>query len=139
MFLLVIVLLAIAFGAGYVPPWMEARTLRAELQQTKLDLRLANLHRRLGVASHEAQRNNFASAGEQARIFFNECAALAQAESFADDPRTRVALESYAAQRDEIMALLAAADPAVRERLAGLYLTFDGVLERRGTTSARSA
>lgn len=130
--LLVLFLLAAAFAGGYVPQWMQARALRAEMKTTELQYRLANAHRRLGVASHEAQRNNYASAAEAARQFFDECAALAQTESFAEEPRTRVALVSYAQQRDVVMAMLSAADPAVKEQLANLYLTMDGVLARRG-------
>ena len=97
-----------------------------------MELRLADLHRELGLASHEVQRNNYASAGEAAARFFDDCTKLANIEPFVDDERTRVALSSYASQRDEVMALLAANDPAARERLSGLYLTMNGVLARRG-------
>jgi hypothetical protein len=130
-FLLTLVLLAVAFGAGFVPQWLEARRLRENLTITSRELRLATLHRELGLASHEAQRNNYASASEAAGRFFNDCASLANTESFGEDQRTRVALAGYASQRDEVMALLAAGDPAARERLASLYLTMNGVLSRR--------
>lgn len=130
-FVAVFFLLVVASAAGFVPQWMEARRLRDSLSVTTMQLQLATLHRILGVASHEAQRNNYASAAESARAFFDGCAALATTEPFAEEPRTRVALQSYAAQRDEVMALLAAADPSARDRLAGLYLTMNGVLARR--------
>lgn len=130
-FFLTLFLLAVAFGAGYVPQWLELRRLRETLKTTTMDLRLATLHRELGVASHEAQRNNFASAAEVAGRFFSGCAELANSEPFTGDERTHVALTGYASQRDEVMALLAASDPAARERLAGLYLTMNGVLDRR--------
>lgn len=131
MILLTLLLLAVAFAAGYVPQWLQVRRMRTTLAATSLDLQLATLHRELGVASHEAQRNNYGSASESAARFFDACAKLAHTETFQDDDRTRVALLGYAAQRDEVMALLAAADPAARERLAGLYLTMNGVLGRR--------
>lgn len=114
-----------------MPQWWQARNLRATLKTTELQLQLATAHRRLGIASHEAQRNNFASAAEAAAQFFDQCATLARTNAFEDEPRTQVALTSYAQQRDEVMAQLASADPAVRERLAGLYLTMQGVLDRR--------
>lgn len=126
-----LLLLAIAFAAGFVPQWLEARRLRETLTRTSMELRLATLHRELGVASHEVQRNNFASASESAARFFDDCAKLANTEPFTNDDRTRVALLGYAAQRDEVMALLAAGDPAARERLAALYRTMNGVLMRR--------
>ena len=130
--LLVLVLLVLAFAGGFVPQWLEARRLRETVTRTTMELRLATLHRELGVASHEVQRNNFASAAEAASRFFDDCAKLANTEPFSGDARTRVALLGYAGQRDEVMALLAAGDPAVRERLASLYLTMNGVLMRRG-------
>lgn len=130
-FLIVGFLVAAAFLGGFVPKWMEVRTLRTTLATTGTQLELANLHRLLGVASHEVLRNNYGTAGEAAGRFFSECTELAKSDAFAEEPRTRIALESYAAQRDQIMALIAAGDPTVRERLLTMYLTMDGVLTRR--------
>src|SRR5436190_1160060 len=101
------------------------------LHSNELELRLANLHRRLGVAAGEAQRNNYASASAAAREFFDGCGAVVTSDAFASQPRTRIAFSSYAAQRDEIMSQLASADPQVKERLASMFLTMDGVLARR--------
>ncbi|HVG24919.1 MAG TPA: hypothetical protein VND45_12240, partial [Thermoanaerobaculia bacterium] len=106
--------------------------LRETLTTASRDLRLTTLHRELGVASHEAQRNNFASAADSASRFFDDCAKLANSEPFTGEERTRIALLGYAGQRDEVMALLSAGDPAARERLASMYLTMNGVLSRRG-------
>lgn len=138
-FLIVLVLLAAAFLGGYIPQWLEARALRTTLQTTELQLRLAEVHQLLGVASHEAQRSNYASASDAARGFFDQCATLARSGALDAEPRTQTALLGYAAQRDEVMSLLAAADPAVRERLASMYLTMNGVLARRGTGPPPSA
>ena len=129
--MLVLFLLAVAYAGGYGPQWFQARKIRAELNTTRLELRLANAHRLLGRASHEAQRNNFSSSSEAARMFFEECAAIAQSEPFTGEPRTLVALQGYAQRRDTIMTLLASADPTVKEQLANLYMTMDGVLGRR--------
>jgi len=128
---LTIILVAIAFLAGYVPKDLEARRLRAELKQAELDLRLANLHRQLGVASHEAQRNNYSVAASSARAFFDGCGAVASSEPFENQPRTRAALAAYAASKDKILGELAVGDPVVKQRLAGLYLAMEGVLQRR--------
>jgi hypothetical protein len=130
-FLLVLFLLAAAFLGGFVPQWLEARSLRDALASTELQYRLAEAHRTLGVASHEAMRNNYANAAEAAARFFDQCATLARTDAFAKEARTRVALLSYVQQRDEVMALLSAGDPAGRERLASMFLTMEGMLERR--------
>ena len=126
-----LVLVAIAFLVAYIPCTLRARETRATLQSTQVDLQLANLHRRLGVASHEAQRNNYANAAAAAREFFDGCGALARSEAFDNQPRTRIALTAFANSRDEIMTKLAMADPQSKERLSSMYLTMDGVLARR--------
>jgi glutamate-1-semialdehyde aminotransferase len=126
-----VVLLAAAFLGGFVPQWIKVRNLRTQVETMDLQLRLATAHGLLGVASQEAQRNNYASAAQAAAQFFDQCATLARTEAFEKEPRTRVALLSYTAQRDQVMALLSAADPAAREKLAGMFLAMDGVLARR--------
>jgi hypothetical protein len=127
----ILLLLAFAFGLGYVPKELDRRELAAKLQQTELDLRLATLHRQLGVASEEAQRNNFGNAGAAARLFFDGCRAVVNEYPLADQPRTRLALQAYAASSDTILGQLANADPSVKERLSSLFLTMNGLLERR--------
>jgi hypothetical protein len=130
-FLIVLFLLAASFLAGYVPQRIEANRAKEELAQVSLDHQLAELHRRLGVASHEAMRNNYASAAEAANAFFGGCSEFLLRYPMENEPRTRNAIASYAASRDAVMAQLAAADPAVRERLAGMFLAMDGVIARR--------
>lgn len=123
-------LLLFAFGLGYVPKELERRRLVETIATTELDLRLANLHRQLGVASHEAQQNNFANAATAARAFFDGCRSVTHDYPLTDQPRTRLALEAYAASSDTILGQLANADPTVKAQLASLYLTMNGVLAR---------
>jgi hypothetical protein len=129
--LTVLVLVIVAFLLGYIPNMLESRRLAASLHETEVELQLANLHRTVGVASHEAMRNNYASAGSAARAFFDGCRDLAAREEMPDRPRTHGALVAYAASADETMSELAAADPRAKERLASLFLTMQGLLERR--------
>jgi hypothetical protein len=124
-------LLLFAFGLGYAPKELERRRLAETLRSTELDLRLADLHRQIGVASHEAQRNNFANAAGAARAFFDGCRSVLNEYPLEDRPRTRLALQAYATTSDTVLGQLANADPTVKERLASLYLTMNGVLERR--------
>lgn len=127
----IVLLLLLAFGLGYVPKELERRRLAETLNTTELDLRLATLHRQIGVASQEAQRNNFASAASAARAFFDGCRTVVHEYPLEDRPRTRLALQAYASTSDTILGQLANADPTVKEQLASLYLTMNGVLERR--------
>lgn len=127
----VILLVALAFALGYAPKEWERRKLAERLAQTELDLRLANLHRQLGLASYEAQRNNFASAAEAARAFFEGCRTVTRDYDFEGQPRTKLALQTYASSGDVLLGQLANADPQAKERLGSLYATMNGVLERR--------
>jgi hypothetical protein len=127
----ILLLLLLAFGIGWIPKEIERRRLAATLHDAQLELRLANLHRQLGVTSHEAQRNNFASAASNARVFFDGCRAVVADYPLEDRPRTRLALQSYASTSDTVLGQLANADPAAKESLASLYLTMNGLIERR--------
>ena len=124
-------LLLFAYGLGYVPKELERRRLAETLRTEQLDLRLANLHRQIGVATQEAQRNNFANAASAARAFFDGCRTVLHEYPLEDRPRTRLALQAYATTSDTVLGQLANADPTVKEQLASLYLTMNGVLERR--------
>lgn len=126
-----IVLFVLVVAAVWGVKEMETRRLERTLAARDLDLRLANLHRLLGVASHEAQRNNYANAADAARQFFDGCRSTIHEYDFHDMPRTRLALSSYGSQGDVILGKLANGEPDVKERLAELYLTMDGVLARR--------
>jgi hypothetical protein len=123
--------LVCAFALGYVPQELDQRRTQRALEATELDLRLANLHRQIGMASHEAQRNNFAVASTEASRFFDGCRAVIDEYDFAERPRTRLALSAYASSRDIVLGQLATADPAVKERLSSLFITMNGLLERR--------
>lgn len=124
-------LIALAFLIGYIPNELGSRRLAQELRRTELDLRLANLHRQLGMASHEAQRNNYGVAGDLARRFFDGCRTTVPEFRYDSRPRTQIALQGYAQSGDVILGELANGDPAVKERLASMYITMNGVLERR--------
>ncbi|HKR65301.1 MAG TPA: hypothetical protein VJZ00_16330 [Thermoanaerobaculia bacterium] len=130
-FVLTFILAALAFGAGFIPKELEARKLRTELKTAQFDLRLANLHRQLGVAAAEAQQNNFGNAANAARVFFDGCRTLSQEEPFTDQPRTRIAIQSYAGYSDDFLPRLGNADVSTKESLARLYLTMDGLIARK--------
>ncbi|HEX2834830.1 MAG TPA: hypothetical protein VHW00_17590 [Thermoanaerobaculia bacterium] len=129
-FMLVVLLLAGAFGGGYIPQRLALHRTQESLATLQREHALTELHRRLGVASHEAMRNNYASAAEAAKTFFNGCGEVLDQYPLEDQPRTRNTLTTWMASRDTLLARLAAGDPATREQLAGMYLALDGVLAR---------
>jgi hypothetical protein len=127
----VLVLLTGTFLGGYIPQKLRADEAEEKLRVTQLDLELARLHRTLGIATLEAQRNNFDSASRAMTVFFDGCQRLANDSRLANEPRTRTALGAYANSRDEVTVALAQADPQIAQRLASLYVTMEGVLARR--------
>ena len=126
----IVLLLALAFALGWGPQEMRKRELTDALRETNLELGLVQLHRQLGVASHEAQRNNFAEASTAARAFFDGCVSTEHEFDLSARPRTRLALSAYARQSDLILGELSLGDPIAKQRLASLYLTMNGLIER---------
>ncbi|HEX9986423.1 MAG TPA: hypothetical protein VGF69_24405 [Thermoanaerobaculia bacterium] len=126
-----LLLCALAFGIGYVPQRWALRQTRNELTLTKDDAALTDLHRRLGVAALAAQRLDSSSATVAASQFFDGLRAYLTTHNLPDEPRTRIALESYLGERDAIVAALAQGNPNAATRLGDLYLTMDQVLRRR--------
>jgi hypothetical protein len=114
-------LLAAAFLIGYVP----ARARLGELEQDNSRLQrlvqVGTVRAHLGMACYEANRNNFASAGEHSTAFFNGLRELTLNEP---DSGVQQKLQAFAAQRDDITAQLAAANPAVKDKLAQMYADF---------------
>ena len=124
-------LLIVAFGVGYIPKELEVRRTTTALRESERALRLATLHRQLGVAAHEAGRNNYPAASSAANSFFEGCREAVAEVDLADRPRTRLALSAYAAAGPRMLMQINAGDPAVSDRLSQLYLTMHGLLERR--------
>jgi hypothetical protein len=124
-------LLIAVFLLAWLPGERKLRRVETALQTADLELRLATAHRKLGVASHHAARGDYPETGIAAMQFFRDCAALAESGDLDHRPRTKTAIASYAASRDSILGQIAAADPAVHERLASLYMVMNGVIQRR--------
>jgi hypothetical protein len=128
--MIVTVLLLGAFGGGYIPQRLALHDAQKSLDELRRVHALTELHRRLGVASHEAMRSNYASAAEATKIFFNGCDDFLQQYPLAEQPRTRNTLTTWMASRDSLVSRVAAGDPSTREQLAGMYLAMEGVLQR---------
>lgn len=124
-------LMLAAFAAGYIPKNLEARRATESLSALDREQRLATLHRQLGLASHEAMRNNFPAAAAAAHTFFDGCRAAVNELDLEDRPRTRLALDAYASSAPDILTQLNLGNPAMKEQLASLYVTMHGVIERK--------
>ncbi|MEK6323763.1 MAG: hypothetical protein AABN33_19140 [Acidobacteriota bacterium] len=109
------------FSLGYIPSCVSARSAEERNIRLQNNLKLADLRGQLGMASYEANRNNYASAAQHSTEFFN---GLRETINNASDATLRQYLEKFLARRDEITTNLSQADPAVKEKLAQAYADF---------------
>lgn len=120
---------------GYLPSRNQARHSQEEktrleqklilteekLSLTEKKLKLVELRGQLGLVSHEANRNNYGEAAQRSTEFFN---GLQEAFNHTQDETLKQQLQPILTRCDEITANLAKPDPAVKEKLAQLYLDF---------------
>lgn len=109
------------FLLGYVPARMSARNAQESNIRLQNELRLGNLEGHLGMASYEANQNNYANAAQHSTRFFS---GLRAAIDDTSDETLKRDLERILARTDEITANIAEADPAVKEKLAQAYADF---------------
>lgn len=136
--LAIVVGVVLIFLAGYLPGASRARNAAAESRQTsqrltetqatlaktQFDLEVARLRGHLGEVLHEANANNFGVAAEHATAFFDGLRNAVASPHAEPAGERRNVLQSILARRDEISADLARADPAVKAKLAEMYMAF---------------
>jgi hypothetical protein len=111
----------VAFLLGYIPSCVSARNAEQQKALLEYRVRLADLRDKIGMASYEVNRNNYANATEFSGLFFDGLLKLA---GEARDESFKQKLQQMLARRDEITTNLAQADPVVKEKLAQMYASF---------------
>jgi hypothetical protein len=111
----------VAFLLGYVPSCVGERNAEQQKAQLEYKVRLGDLRDKLGMASYEVNRNNYASAAQFSGEFFDGLLSLL---SDTRDEAFRQKLSQISVRRDEITTNLAQADPVVKEKLAQIYAAF---------------
>jgi hypothetical protein len=124
------------FLLGYIPASMSARSSQERNSQLEYDLSLADLRGQIGMASYEANQNNYASAAQRSTGFFN---GLREVIDHTSDQTLKQDLERILARRDEITANLAAANPAVKEKLAQAFVDLFQVTAARPSRQSSSS
>lgn len=128
--IVVLILLAAAFAAGYLPKYFELARVQREnesarqrfeqnLDSLRQQLRLAMLQGKLAMVLVAAERSNFGTAREHSTAFFDALGETIASETV--DAR-RESLSAIAQSRDDITAGLAASDAAVVDKLRDLFL-----------------
>ena len=111
----------VAFLLGYVPSCVGERNAEQQKAQLEYKVRLGDLRDKIGMASYEVNRNNYANAAQFSGEFFDGLLSLI---SDTRDEPFRQKLQPISARRDEITTNLAQADPVVKEKLAQMYAAF---------------
>lgn len=122
-----IVLLIIAFGAGFLWQFYAATTAREELSAVEQELEVERLRIHLGQAALAAHAGNFEAARSQMSGFFSTL----QEKSQAMPGEVRLVAEDFLTMRDEVITGLSRSNP---EYAAVLY----GMVEDLGEAIARS-
>lgn len=117
-----------AFLLGYTPSCISARNAQARLTAIERRMKIADLLGQIGMASYEANRNNFANASQFSTDFFNGLMRLIEETA---DEETKKKLQTMLALRDEITTNLAQADQTVKPRLAQMYADFYQLTQTR--------
>jgi hypothetical protein len=113
--------LLVAFGLGFLPQWLRARSLDGELRETRHELRMARLEGVLGAALAEALRSNYERSRQLMADFFSR---LQGTVGEVENPKQRQELQAILAQRDEIITLLSRAEPESTQRLMLAYTRY---------------
>jgi len=116
--------LFVVFLLGFVPMWLQARSRANGRDAAHQALRLSQLENTLAAAAIQARRGDYDPAREAASTFYtNLTAELARMPS-EFTPAQRERMQAMLSERDQLITLLARADPAVAERLADTYVSY---------------
>jgi hypothetical protein len=118
-----------AFLLGFVPMWLRARTFENERDAVREAVRLTQTENTLGSAAIYARRGEYEPAREAASTFYTNLRAELDRPQSVFSATQREMLQPLLGQRDQMITLLARADPAVAERLADAYLSYRRAME----------
>jgi hypothetical protein len=125
--IVVIILLIIAFLAGFVPQYIKVERLENELSVARQENALAQLRDLAGLAFVQASQKNYGLSAETAKQFFSH---TRDAANQAPDASGRKALEDLLASKDRITTELAKGDP---EALGDLQVLFEKTRQAAGS------
>ncbi len=132
-FFVVLVLMALSFGGGFWWEYSRARSVQTELSSANAQLaqandtvRLSRLQDELLTLVEDTANKNYGDAATASTAFFNH---LNDELSRTTQPNAKSAMQSILAQRDQVTADLAKADPASRDMFAQMSAAFHHALQ----------
>ena len=129
--IVVVVLLVVAFAAGFLPQYAKGKRLEKELGVARQESNLAELRDLAGLVYLQAGQKDYGLAGGTSARFFNRTREVANQTP---DSSGRKPLEDLLNLRDQITGELARGDPGVLNDLQNLF-----VKTRQATAASASA
>ncbi len=123
--LLTVVLVLVAFGAGFLWQYLRANDLQDQLDATRHALALENLEATLGAATIAAQQASFEVARQRASDFYTGLQVLFSGQEAVPAPAE---LQELLQRRDATITLLSRADPRAAEELTSQYSRFSAAV-----------
>ena len=138
--------LAASFGGGYLSAYLPAKRAAAareaaaaatqselarlndELRETSFELHLAQLAVKMGAVYYDVNQNNYGMASEKLPDLLSGLSAVQS--SVAQKPDLQSAILAILTRRDELVADLAKANPAVKAKIADMYSSLNQQLIR---------
>lgn len=121
-----VVAILIAFSAGFLWQYLEARTVRGELTAVEQELQLERLRVHLGQAALSAQSGDFERARQQMSTFFNQL----QESTDAMSPEVQTIAGDYLDMRDEVITGLSRSNPEYGAILLGMHERLNAAIDR---------
>ncbi|HEY7770367.1 hypothetical protein [Longimicrobium sp.] len=112
----------LGFLLGFLPQWSRANGLRDDLDDTRLQLRTAQIENRIGAALAESLRSNYERSRQVMTTVFSDLQAVRGQVS----PAQQKEVDAILAQRDEMVTLLARAAPESSQRLMLIHTRYHG-------------
>lgn len=109
---------------GFLPMWLAARSARAELRDAQRELKLTRLQASLGSAVVDARSGNYEPARQSTSWFYSRLVEQLDARESPLSPAQREQAKQLLSRRDQLITLLARADPAAGERLSELFVEY---------------
>ena len=119
------VVLLLVFSLGFVPMWINARTVRAEHEVTKKELVKEEVLNSLMVGIIDARRGEYEGARQDTSDFFSKLRTEIEKENESAYSEGQINnLKSIFENRDAMITLLAQRDQASVDRLTDVYLRY---------------
>ena len=125
--IVVIILLIVAFLAGFVPQYIKVNRLESELSTVKQESDLAELRDLAGLAFVQTSQKNYGLAAATSNQFFTRARVIANR---LPDANGRKVFQDLLASQDKITAELAKGAP---ESLGDLQVLFDKTRQADGS------